>query len=316
MLKGKELYLKIIDGKAVLASDKILIFQDAIIQSYLDRLSNNLIFKVEIFKVFEYEQRISVRLLDVIFNEGSLPMEQDSFLDELIGIEYINFREIDTSLLLKAIGGNRNSKGNFIKYWSPTDHVQKESEQTVEPVTEDEKFNFSGSFPYKCPNKDLHFFDGGVYFDLKFDELKEPLRIEIFNAHIKKEYSAILPYFNNIIGRDSITVKVELTISNGVVDSVSASCEEFNLIGNDFADKVRYRLISDIDKENIVGEIFTTEKFLKEKTGKSFSETDYFKSEEDFVKELINQKNTKHFKWIFWSKLTPIPGVGIVNELA
>ncbi len=300
MLNGLKFNIIFKDRKAQIASGKTLEIQDDVIQSYLDRFVGNVYFRVEIFKVFEQEHRVAVSLLSTGFSDEPLPKSQDKYLDELKGIEFINFKSIDTGSLMRALERNKDLDNSFVKdpitQLSEEPEEAEEPEKTIETEPEVEYFDFSGSFTYECPTEELFFFDGGAYFDLEVEELNQSVRVEIMNKYIKKEFSSILPYFNSIIGSDKLVVHIDIEVVKSELKSLSADCEEFKLIGDDFTEKVRYKLILDIDKADTFGGIFTSDSFVKEKTGKGINETDFFKSEEDFIEKLINQKSTKHFK--------------------
>lgn len=236
------------------------------------------------------EKRLFVEVLEyhvgvTQFSEGQIALN-----DELMEIEKVGFKSIDTPGWLNTSNGVR--PGKFL----PT---RPETVYRDEPVVRlPVKRVYEDSFTVAI--KDVTFLAGKVAFEKKIQPLGKLVKFEIQNDDIIEQYDAIKNYFENVLKTKRIQVAPVIMTTDGEIDSVSATSEEISRINKSLIEKVKIEMLRIAGKKEVPGEnqLFTLQEYLETFVDENTQEV--FKDDDDFLETTLKRPGTKHHPHLRW----------------
>lgn len=246
-----------------------------------------------IVRVINYnlnEKRLFVEVLEYHVGATQFSSRQIELNNELMEVEKVGFRSIDTPAWLKTSNGTR--PGKFLPT-KPEDVYRSELvvRVPVKRIYED---------PFSIPIKDVTFLAGKVAFQKKIQPLGKVVNFEIVNEDIIEQYDAIKNYFENVLKTKRIQVAPVIATSDGEIDSVYATSEEISRINKSFIEEVKIEMLRVAGKKEVPGEnqLFTMEEYLETFVIENTQQV--FKDENDFLETVLGRPGTKHLPHLRW----------------
>lgn len=235
------------------------------------------------------EKKLFVEVLEYHVAPTQFSSRQIELNDELMEIEKIGFRSIDTTGWLYTSNGTR--PGKFLPEKSETVYRNEPLVRAMKRVYED---------PFSIAIKDVTFLMGKVTFEKKIQLLGKVVKFEILNEEIIEQYDAIKNYFENVLKTKRIQVAPVITTTDGEIDSVRASSEEISKINKSLIEEVKIEMLRIAGKKEVPGEnqLFTMEEYLETFVNENTQQV--FKDENDFLETLLKRPGTKHHPHLRW----------------
>jgi len=153
---------------------------------------------------------------------------------------------------------------------------------------------------FQIPFKKLRFEFGCVSFKKWIQELGQEIKFEITNYNVREEYDAIKNYFSNVLKTKKITVSINLTAVDGIINNVSVKSKEIDKIDDKLIDNVKFEFVRKTKKKKIDIEIdksiFTMDEYFDTFSDEKFKSNTFYSEETDFFDDLLKISNTKHYK--------------------
>lgn len=275
-----------------------------------------------IIKVLAYnrlEHAIFVEILRYSQKDEGFPAYQEKWFDELMLIEHVSFRNIDTTALLRML-----SKADLPAYtYTPIelepyhDDDNEPDEASLSKVSDDnkEKTNITKQKEeinpppakervieetFTVPIKHLQFKFGSVAFTKMLKGWWRSVDFEIPNYDIREEYDAVKNYFANALQTRNIVVQARIVIQNNEVIEKSAKSAHIDRIDQRVIDNVKFEFVKKSLKKKIQVEVdkslFTMDEYFDTFTEEKPKAGALFKDEYDLLENLMHITNTKHYK--------------------
>lgn len=288
-MKGEVLKIIFKDGMAFLTNEVALDFNQVDVPVG-SKFRTPAYWLVSVINYNMSEKRLFVEVLEYHVGVTEFSPRQVKLNNELMEVEKVGFRSIDTPAWLKTSNGT--SQGRFLPA-KPEKVYRSEPilKVPVKRVYED---------PFSIPIKDVTFLTGKVTFEKKVQPLGKMVKFEIANEDIIEQYDAIKNYFENVLKTKKILVAPVITTTDGEIDSVSATSEEINKITKAFIEEVKIEMLRVAGKKEVLGEnqLFTIQEYLE--TFVDENPQQVFKDENDFIETLLKKPGTKHHPHLRW----------------
>ncbi len=293
-MKAQELKIIFKQDKAYLTTDKPITLEQVDLPDFV----RGKIFKSPAYwtiKVIDYsesEKKIFCEILSYQIGETEFEYNQKQLSSKLNEIEFITFRGIDTSGLLKTLSGSgsvfpsQNITPNKSDNYNTECFVKQPYKQTL---TED----------FFIPLKDVRFILGGVSFHKKLQGFDKSIEFTIENYDIREEFDAIKNYFANVLKTKKIQVTATIELSDYNVTSIVAKSPEIDKINRDLIDNVKFEFVRATKKKisvSIDKNLFTMDEYFDNFADEKFKSNTFFNNEKDFFEDLLKISNTKHYK--------------------
>lgn len=288
-MKGEVLKIIFNDGMAFLTKEIALDFSQVDVPAG-SKFKAPAYWIVRVINYNVNEKRLFVEVLEYHVGATQFSSRQIELNNELMEVEKVGFRSIDTPAWLKTSNGTR--PGKFLPT-KPEDVYRSEPvvRVPVKRVYED---------PFSIPIKDVTFLSGKVAFQKKIQPLGKVVNFEIVNEDIIEQYDAIKNYFENVLKTKRIQVAPVIATADGEIDSVCATSEEISRINKSFIEEVKIEMLRVAGKKEVPGEnlLFTMEEYLE--TFVDGNSQQVFKDENDFLETVLKRPETKHHPHLRW----------------
>lgn len=288
-MKGEVLKIIFDDGMAFLTKEIALDFSQVDVPAG-SKFKAPAYWIVRVINYNVNEMRLFVEVLEYHVGTTQFSSRQIELTNELMEVEKIGFRSIDTPAWLKTSSGTR--PGKFLPT-KPEDVYRSEPvvRVPVKRVYED---------PFSIPIKDVTFLAGKVAFQKKMQPLGKVVKFEIVNEDIIEQYDAIKNYFENVLKTKRIQVAPVIATTDGEIDSVFATSEEISRINKSFIEEVKIEMLRVAGKKEVSGEnqLFTMQEYLE--TFVDGNSQQVFKDENDFLETVLRRPGTKHHPHLRW----------------
>lgn len=237
------------------------------------------------------EKKLYVYPIEYKVGETQFPANQLALKDDLLDIEKVTFRSIDTGGLLGTLSGSTG------RTYFPPKQETFYREDMLQPAPKVEKDPFKQNYtePFSVQIKDVTFLDGKVRFEKKIQTLKKQVAFEIQNAHVIEAYESIKNYFAKVLKTKKIQVIPTIHLENGQIVSVSASSIEIDKIDDTLIEEIKYEVVNTARKKEIDElQILTIEEFLETLEKEGVRGQELFKDEEAFFNTVLERSGTKH----------------------
>ena len=191
-MKGQQLKILFKEDMAFLTEEVALDFKQVEISDSPVKFKAPAFWTIRVINYIEAEKRLFVEVLDYQVGETEFPFEQVQLADILIEIEKVNFKDIYTFGLLKTLAGTEP-----VKILHPKQEAVSRQEAPLQFETQIEREPIKQTYtePFSILIKDVTFFNGGVVFEKKIQQLNKLIKFQILNENIIEEYDSIKKLF-------------------------------------------------------------------------------------------------------------------------
>ncbi len=247
---------------------------------------------IKVLSYSESDKKIFCEILSYHSGETEFEHHQKQLSSKLNEIEFITFRGIDTSGLLKTLSGSGSVFPSLNVPQNLSDNYKIDSfERQPYKQTLTEKFY--------VPIKNLRFILGGVSFDKKLKGHDKSIEFTIENYDIREEFDAVKNYFANVLKTKNILVTVTVELSDHNIISIDAKSPDIDKINKDLIDNVKFEFVRSIKKKisvSIDKNLFTMDEYFDTFADEKFKSNTFYNNEKDFFNDLLKISNTKHYK--------------------
>ncbi len=259
------------------------------------------------------QNSLYVEVLQYGKEDQEFPEYQERWFDELMMIETINFRNIDTTAMLRSL--NKAGLPEYRPIPLPPGEEWDDDELDEELYDEKDEENdsqadlqHSPKSPQKrlleeiftVPIKRLRFKLGGVEFSYMMKDYWREIDFEITNYDIREEFDAVKNYFANVLKTKKITVTARVEITDGEITEKSARSPEIERIDQKLIDNVKFEFVKKTMKKRIQVEVdkslFTMDEYFDTFSEEKPRAGAFFKDEYDLLENLLQITNTRHYK--------------------
>ncbi len=293
---GQELKILFNEDKAYLTPNRSMTFKQIgleHIEKKVFRFPAYWTFRIK--KYIEHERRIFCDILSYNIGETDFESNQKQLSAILNTLETVTFRSIDTGGLLNTLsGGNTGSLSHPPSITTNRAAHYHNYEPLPRPV---QKRTITETF--FIPLKNVRFISGGVSIDIKIQQLSKSIEFTIFNGDIIAEFDAVKNYFANILKTKNIQVTAIIDVSDNEVISKSAQSPQIDEINKELIEKVKFEFLKDARKKTSVDidkNLFTMEEYLEAFTDSKLKSSTFFNNDKEFLENLLEVSNTKHYK--------------------
>lgn len=284
-MKGTILKILFIENMAFLTREVALDFTQVDLPAGTVRFKSPAFWTIRVINYKEAQKELFAEVLDYQIGETEFSYEQLQLNDQLIGIDKVKFKSIDTFGWLNSMKGTKS--GKFMPAKPETVFRKEIAGRTPVKVIH--------SDPFSIPFKDVSFLSGKVTFEKKIQSLGKLVKFEILNENIIEQYDAIKNYFGNVLKTKKIQVIPTVIIIDGEIESISARSEEINKINNTVIEDVKFDLVKGAGKKEVSGQgqLFTKDEYLTAFVDEDIREL--FNDDNDFFETIVEKSATKHY---------------------
>ena len=264
--------------------------------------------EVKILNYSPDENELYVEILS--YNRGAcdFSLNQVQLSNKLSCIKSISLRSSDTIKIMAMFKGGRSSKHNEEKYIERNAESYDKHNVPIVENTEPKPMREEGlklepkkvevSEIIQVPFNKLSFEFGCVSFKKWIKELEQEIKFEITNYNVRKEYDAIKNYFSNVLKTKKITVSINFTAIDGVINDLSVKSKEIDKIDDKLIDNIKFESVRKTKKKKkkIDKSIFTMDEYFDTFSDEKFKLNIFYSNETDFFDDLLKISNTKHYK--------------------
>lgn len=288
-MKGEVLKLLFKDGLAFLTREVALDFKQVEVPAG-SKFIAPAFWVIRVINHNMNEKRLFVEVLEYHIGETQFSSRQIELNSELMEIEKVGFRSIDTPGWLNTSNGIRLGK------YLPTKAETVCRSELVVRVPVKRVYDD----PFSIAIKDVNFLNGRVTFEKKIQTLGKLVKFEILNEDIVEQYDSIKNYFENVLNTKRIQVAPVIATTDSEIDSVIATSEEISRITKALIEEVKIEIVRLAAKKEVLGEnqLFTMKEYLE--TFVEENTQQLFKDENDFFETIIQKPRTKHHHHLRW----------------
>lgn len=293
-MKGQEFKIVFKQDQAYLTSGKPLNFQQVDIPDFAKRkvFKSPAYWTIKVINFVEYEKKIFCEILSYHIGETEFEQNQKQLSSKLNEIEFITFRGIDTTGLLKTMSGSGSvfPSQHFTSDLSENYKAQSFVKQPYQQRLTDTFF---------VPLKNVRFILGGVSFDKKLKGHDKSIEFTIENNDIREEFDAVKNYFANVLKTKNIQVTITVELSDHNIISIDAKSPDIDKINKDLIDNVKFEFVRAIKKKisvSIDKNLFTMDEYFDTFSDEKFKSNTFYNNDKDFFNDLLKISNTKHYK--------------------
>jgi hypothetical protein len=269
--------------------------------------------EVKILNYSPVENELYVEILSYNRDVCDFSLNQDQLSNKLSYIKSISLRSSDTFKILAMFREGhentysskhreekyieRNKESDIIHNIPIVEKIEPKPIQEEELEIKPQKVVVSEII--QIPFKKLSFEFGCVSFKKWIQELEKEIKFEIINYNVREEYDAIKNYFSNVLKTKKITVSINLTAIDGIINNVSVKSKEIDKIDNKLIDNVKFEFVRKTKKKidiEIDKSIFTMDEYFDTFSDEKFKSNTFYSNETDFFDDLLKISNTKHYK--------------------
>lgn len=288
-MKGQELKILFKKDKAYLTSNKPMTLDQVSLPDFAQRkgFKSPAYWIVRVLNHKENEKRLFCEVVSYNTGETEFGYNQKKISEKLEGIDFVTFRNIDTSGLLQTMTGTTSVKAT-------TKILPKYRPIVREPI----KNNVTETF--YVPLKRVRFILGGVLFDKKIKGHNKAIEVKIQNYDIREEFDAVKNYFANALKTKKIQVTIDIEITDEEITSIVAKSPEIDRINKELIDNVKFEFVKSTTKKKLNIEIdkslFTMDEYFDTFADEKFKSNTFYNNEKELFEDLLTISNTKHYK--------------------
>ena len=292
-MKGQELKILFRQDKAFLTADRPLTFIQLGLPDFVKYFKVSAYWTVRVLSYKEDENRIICEITSYQVGETEFDSNQKLLAEKLNGLEFITFKSIDTTELLRNLSGVGSLGAR--KRFAPVERTP------IQPVDFVRKpFTVVIAETFKLPLKNVHFVNGGVLFEKRFREHTKPIRITIPNYDIREEFDAVKNYFANALNAKMSLVRVNILIIDDEVTSIEAHSAEIQKIDKQLIENVKLMFVASSikmkSKVELEKSLFTMDEYFGAFTDGKLQSNTFYKDDKQFFEDLLTVSNSKHYR--------------------
>jgi hypothetical protein len=202
---------------------------------------------------------------------------------QFMDIQTIRFRSLDTDKFLKCVIIKNHVPG-VVK--SPGQAIKKDEDVEPKEIVEE---------IIKIPVTMLEFGYGFIRFSYFSQQLYQQIIFEITNEDIRPEFAVLKPYFAKALKSKKVKVGIRLEIQNGNLISKNATSFDLEQLNHEVIEGMKFSFIA---KDVLGGKNVNGAKGILDLNGctnPSQNAIPLYKSEQDFLDDLLKWKSVKHF---------------------
>ncbi len=267
------------------------------------------------------ENKLFAQVLNYNTGDTDFPPHQEMCFDDLMMIDNITFKSIDTRGLLQTISkhGYVTNRQQYVPRFGPNTlepgqelGLDDEDEYSTSPspnhnVDEGQShYNISAPEPslieetISVPLKNVKFKLGCVSFKVKPKDFWKDVEFEITNYDIREEYDAVKNYFANVLKTKKIDVQIRVAVKLGDVVSTSASSPQIAMINQKLIENVKFEFVKDNMRKKVNVDVdkslFTMDEYFESLAERGLAAGGMFSDENDLMEYMMNITGTKHYK--------------------
>ena len=262
------------DSVQIVGTGNTLSIKDLDLPDSIERIKDGTFWFVRILKHDQESESLFCEIMDYEYAK-----KKDMQIDQqFITIRQIRFRSLDTSKLLKNAIIKRNGTN---KARNP--NVPLKTETPVEVIAE----------TIKVPISTLEFNYGFIRFSYFSQQLFRQLVLDIPNQDIRPEFEVLKSYFAKVLKSKKVSVGVRIEIQNDNIISQQATSFDLERINQEIIEGVKFNFVmKDVLKRKSGSNDLLN---LNECLNQEESKPSLYKSEQEFIDDLLKWKNVKHF---------------------
>lgn len=292
-MKGEELAICFRDNLAFLTDEVPIDLDQTNIPAPHYEFLPGAHWNVRVLNFIEAENKLFVEVLSYRVGEHWISERQIRLADELIFINKITFKHIDTSSYLKTVNTRK-----VINNTSKIDTQDATQEKTnFQSQTKKESTKSTHIVPFSIPIESVIFINGAVSFTKKIDELNKEIEFTIYNDALIEEYDAIKNYFESILQSKVINVNPIIILEDGHVISSTGTSPEIDKIDNSLITEVKFEFLNALRKKDLAidKQLLTMGEYLEVFAGDEFKNKLIFKDETEMFNNVVENSQTKHY---------------------
>lgn len=247
------------------------------------KFKSEVAWKIRILNYNEAEEEVFAEILD--YQAEQNPSMETQLSLNLLGIEKIKFRSINSAHLLSAV------QMKPVRLQVPDIKIPlPDNNNEIEVVK-------SISKSLKLPLDSLKFEYGSVSFSSYLEEVNKYVDFKIENDDIRPEFEVLKDYFAKVLKKKLLTVMVRIKFDNSDIIFTEATSDDIDKINSSIIESVRFEFV----KKDILAtrsatsdnRCMSTMEDLALATNKPI--TNFFKSDKDLLDDILNIKKSKHY---------------------
>lgn len=145
----------------------------------------------------------------------------------------------------------------------------------------------------KVPLEQTEFRFGAIAFRHKIEKMKAELEFEVENSAMRPEFEVLKPYFIKILKSKNVKVEIVARFKDSQPLSQVAFSRDIDKINREIVDSVKFRFAT----KNILGKVPVpgSQNMLKVDELQPDSKALLYKTEDELLHEILQQKDAKHF---------------------
>ncbi len=293
-MNGQILQILFKDDLAFLTEEVALDFNQVQISYTPVKFKAPAFWTVRVLNYNPQQQKLYVEVLSYQVGETTFSANQIALTDQLLLIEKVTFKSIDTAGLFRTL----NSKTPLrILAPKPAAFYMPETPPQAESTVAKESIEQTIHEYFSIPIKEVTFLAGKVVFEKRISPIKNRVAFEIWNEHILQSYDAVKNYIAGVLKTKRLQVHATVVTADGELISASAVSTDLDRITSSFIEELKMELVKTARRSELPGDhrLFTLQTYLDHFTGGELNAFGFFKNEEDLLDQLLERSGTKHY---------------------
>lgn len=254
---------------------------------YATHFKPNVYWVIKVHSFNSVENTLNCDISSYKIGETSFDSLQSSLANQLKEVKCIYFKSIDTIKLLNSLDLKSNIKNINTSLSKEELELSQKRKKTITET-------------FKVPIKKIRFIHGGVTFSKSIEEINKTIEFTITNYEIREEFDAVKNYFSKALGTKTIEVSTNIEVFDNEILSKEAYSKDIKKIDNKLIESVKFEYISNTTKKKLDIEIdkslFTMDEYFDTFSDDSSLMSSFYENETQLFEDLLNIKNTKHYK--------------------
>jgi hypothetical protein len=283
---GTEFIINFENNKAYLTESTVLSFDQLELPDFFKQSISVASWKIKVLDYDSNDKRIFAEILSYNPSKQPFPQYQFSNENELVQVEKIGFRSIDTIAFLQALKASR-PKVTFSPSKTGTSNVRYELvPKVIKEVV-------------SIPLDNIHFKSGYVSFEKRIGNLETPKEFRVHNQHIREEFDAIKNYFGNILKAKKFQFDITASIINREIEDVQVISTDIDSIDDKIIESVKLEIVKSITnkkfEDDLQKTLLTIDDLFEVLTENKVEANIFFEDEKLFFEDILHVSNTKHY---------------------
>jgi superfamily II DNA or RNA helicase len=263
------------DTVKIIGTSNLLSIKDLDLPDSIEKITDDTNWLVRILKHEPESESLFCEILNYDYKSD----KEFQITQQFLSIRQIRFRSLDTSKLL----GCAIIKKQILRNPAKSDTTIVKADISVQVIKE----------TIKIPVSTLEFNYGIIRFSYFSQQLFRLIIFEITNQDIRPEFEVLKPYFAKALKSKKVSVSIQVEIQNDNIISQRATSFDLERINQEVIEGMKFNFVMkevlkrNSDRNNLLN--------LKECLDKEKSKPSLYKSEREFIDDLLKWKNVKHF---------------------